>query len=383
MKNQSTLWALVCIAFTLLSTNALFAQDTLWHLDGNSNVDSSKFIGSTNNADLNFKTHDSLRMQIGKHGGVTILGSLFIDSVYANHTVAVGNGDGDQVNLFGGVGIPIHDLLRASTKLFCIMGGNQSRLPPLTNTVSQPLKALGVNTETPGFMIDAQCGSTTDLDINVGCSTCSTPDAVGYRIGSNMVLWHNGLTSSIFVGVNAGQLGQHNTFVGSGAGQSNPSGLWWNTYVGEQAGNSANGDFNTFVGQVAGQGDVGQANTFMGVSAGQHNNGLANSFLGLGAGQNNNGSWDSFTGYDAGENNTGDSNTFDGHYAGRQSSGHANTFIGNQSGTVNAGSLNTFIGEQTGLNNNTGSFNFFGGYCAGKHNLSGNYNTFTGVDCGY
>src|SRR5258706_12525139 len=88
--------------------------------------------------------------------------------------------------------------------------------------------------------------TTGDLNLNVSTT--------GYQIGGNNILWHNGNTADIFVGVSAGNAtmtGHNNTAVGNSAFHSNTAGID-NVAVGYQAGDGSTSSYGTFVGFGAG-----------------------------------------------------------------------------------------------------------------------------------
>jgi hypothetical protein len=111
-----------------------------------------------------------------------------------------------------------HDEIRSYTQTEEILGGNAT-------SGELYLTSFGLNnyfngtTQLPNFMFDVYCDPTngTLQDINVGCPNCTPANSVGYRIGDSMIIWHNGILSSIFVGVDAGGFyptprGPENTF---------------------------------------------------------------------------------------------------------------------------------------------------------------------------
>jgi hypothetical protein len=90
-----------------------------------------------------------------------------------------------------------------------------------------PIVGVGLNSyfyntsQLPNYMLDILCDPTvspaTNLDVNIACPNCTPANSVGYRIGDSMIIWHNGILSSIFVGVDAGGFyptprGPENTF---------------------------------------------------------------------------------------------------------------------------------------------------------------------------
>ena len=122
-------------------------------------------------------------------------------------------------------------------------------------------------------MIDVLCDPTipTKEDINISCPTCAPADAVGYRIGGNYVLWHDGIIQNIYVGVGAGNATStaiNNTFWGNNVGHVNGTGFD-NTFGGAMAGATNNtGDSNTFIGYFAGKANtIATSNSFLGCQA--------------------------------------------------------------------------------------------------------------------
>lgn len=173
-----------------------------------------------------------------------------------------------------------------------------------------------------------------------GLSANSVNAATQYSIAGQRVLSAPGLSSNIYVGLNAGNpnaaVGMNNSFFGFNAGPSNTTGTE-NSFFGSAAGFS-----NT----------TGFGNSFFGVASGNSNtSGSDNSFFGFGAGQHSTqGGNNSFFGVNAGLNNTtGPENSFVGALAGSQNTtGGFNTFVGRFAGLSNtAESNNTFIGTDS------------------------------------
>jgi len=182
---------------------------------------------------------------------------------------------------------------------------------------------LGIGTAfTPSYLLDVSGG-----DINVSCATCYPTNSVGYRVGGNYMLWHDGNISNIYVGVGAaGGINNNNsvnwigttilgnnagyalgtttsgnvqnvtllgyqagynmtsaencTYVGTNAGYSGVGGLW-NTFIGWNAGYSTNGtifpdgSYNTFTGVECGYSNVhGYSNAYYGKAAAYDNDGF-------------------------------------------------------------------------------------------------------------
>jgi hypothetical protein len=115
---------------------------------------------------------------------------------------------------------PAHDEFRSNQAIIEALGGNSSGpgylnsfgLNNFYNTSSLPYYL-------PHFMFDVYCDPTNSTlqDINIGCPNCTPANSVGYRIGDSMIIWHNGILSSVFVGVDAGGFyptprGTENTF---------------------------------------------------------------------------------------------------------------------------------------------------------------------------
>jgi hypothetical protein len=97
--------------------------------------------------------------------------------------------------------------------------------------------------KTNGGALQMSLDALGNLDIN-NC-TCY------YAINGSPVLWHNGNTSCVYVGVSAGgtgSTGNNNSFIGAIAGTSNSTGEL-NTFTGAWSGYSnVDGNQNTFTG---------------------------------------------------------------------------------------------------------------------------------------
>ena len=202
---------------------------------------------------------------------------------------------------------------------------------------------IGIGTTTPGYK----------LDVNGHMNITSTS---AYKINGNNILWHNGNTADIFVGVNAGNAtmsGHNNSCFG------------YNTGVAITTGSS-----NCFAGYEA-----GKANT----------TGLQNNFFGVGTGiATTTGNYNNFFGHAAGgTNTTGSDNCYFGEEAGFTGNGNWNSFFGYGAGLDNTADYNTFIGGHSGDDNSTGSNNVFMGYTSGFENLDGGNNMFLGTAAGY
>ncbi|GIV28748.1 MAG: hypothetical protein KatS3mg027_2562 [Bacteroidia bacterium] len=67
--SKITTWLLMLSI--LFSSNYLYSQGNNWKLDGNNNVGSNTFLGSTNNAPLNLRTNNLNRLTISSSGNFT------------------------------------------------------------------------------------------------------------------------------------------------------------------------------------------------------------------------------------------------------------------------------------------------------------------------
>ena len=210
------------------------------------------------------------------------------------------------------------------------------------------------NNRTGSDFIGVNSGSNGPLDIrnDLTCSTCSldfyintthylqlqasgdlnvVQGANGYKIGTNYVLRHNNIPTSIFVGIESGFStptttgGVQNTYVGYKSGRSTTSG-YDNTILGYTAGQLTSTGFeNCFIGSYAGHDNVlGQSNVFIGFKAGEQNDGAVA----------NKGSWNTIVGFKAGSKTyRGNANCFYGKYSGDENKkGNNNSFYGSHSG---------------------------------------------------
>ncbi|HKR05075.1 MAG TPA: tail fiber domain-containing protein [Bacteroidia bacterium] len=200
-------------------------------------------------------------------------------------------------------------------------------------------------------------GTAGDLNLNTSTST--------YQIGGNKVLWHDGTTSDIFVGVNAGNStmsGHLNTLVGYNAGNSLTSSQK-NTFVGYEAGKSATAVYNA--------GDPG--NVAIGYQSLYSNDDmLYNTAVGHQALFSSNSCplcWDGHSTL----------NTAIGYQALYTSQGYGGCAVGFQAGYSNTDGCGTLaIGEEALKNNTTGDYNVAVGAIALHGNTSLNYNVAVG-----
>lgn len=183
-------------------------------------------------------------------------------------------------------------------------------------------------------------------DLGIGTSNA-------YQISSNKVLWNNGSTTDIFVGVSAGNgsmTGHNNTFVGNNCGTANASGA---TCVG--VGGSAL-QYNT----------TGNYNAALGMFALRNNtSGAVNSAFGYGALSAVSTYGDNCAfGYNALLANTREYNSAFGSRAmWSNTTGSSNTAVGYKAlYLTTTGGNNTAIGYQAGLYNTTGTNMTFVGF---------------------
>jgi trimeric autotransporter adhesin len=221
--------------------------------------------------------------------------------------------------------------------------------------------------------------------------------------------------------------GDHNTFIGSSAGNINTAGSQ-NTYVGASAGANASASDNTFIGYEAGFQSTGLANTIVGSQAGYvSSSSNYNTYIGYQAGYYNDGGSNVFIGNNAGKGSTSystsnklyiaNSNTTtpliygefntpmvkingslqvtsggitfpDGYTQTRALFGSSfdhNTWLGHDAGADLSigGAYNTFMGEYSGTHTNSGQYNAFFGRSSGGNNTNGSNNTSIGTEAGF
>ncbi len=238
---------------------------------------------------------------------------------------------------------------------------------------------VGIGTLTPVNLLEVVGG-----DINVSTSSRA------YLIAGQRILWHDGNTNNIFVGVNAGNstmTGTENTLLGNGAGQG-INGASYNTFLGKNAGNNNGaGGNNVFVGANAGLlNHDGIYNTFVGSNSGSGGyKSLRNTFLGYNSGRfQDAGSNNCFLGMNSGYQSTvGHDNCYLGYESGYSGlTNRENIAIGSGAGYNNVADNNIFLGHEAGHGNTSGVENTFIGYQSGKGNATGSYNTVTGYQAG-
>jgi hypothetical protein len=239
---------------------------------------------------------------------------------------------------------------------------------------------IGLGFAAPNFLLDVNGG-----DINVNSANR------GYRIASSYVLWHNGIASNIYVGVNAGSAlstGIQNTFVGSGSGNQNTS-ADANAFFGYNAGtNTTTGSQNTFLGHLAGVANtVGFDNTYVGDRAGENMiSGIQNTFVGHHAGASFVGGTDNVaigwhSSFGGPTNSNGSRNTIVGSRTIISlTTGNNNSLLGYNTGNaITSGLGNTLAGANTGNNITTGVNNCAFGTNAGNFITTGSNNLFLGT----
>lgn len=253
-----------------------------------------------------------------------------------------------------------------------IFGTNSTQQMILKNTSG----ALGIGYNyTPSYQLDVYSDITHSAlkDINVSCPTCNPVNAVGYRIGGEMVLWTGGIGSNLYVGVNAGNATSASTN---------------NTFVGDDAGYAiTTGGSNTAIGYEAYYGGMGGSNnTAVGAFSLFSNSGDGNTAVGYYSLHNNTGNSNTATGTDALYSNTsGGGNTATGYYALLyNTTGLQNTATGARALISNtSGQSNTATGYAALNSDTSGTFNTASGVGALSFNTSGNSNTATGGDALY
>lgn len=270
------------------------------------------------------------------------------DSVTASGTASLALGSkltaGSAANtIVMGLGLVGNRLINNITK--SLMVGFDSDVPTFYvgpgSGSSGSFGNVGIATSVPGYRLDVNEG-----DINAITST------KGYRIAGNYVLYHDGTTSDIFVGVDAGNAtmsGHNNTAVGNLAGNAMTTGDF-NTSIGRQALKlNTTGYWNTACG--AGtllQNTTGHSNTAAGLNALTANtSGTHNTAVGVNAlDANTSGSQNTAVGFNAlNANITGAYNTAVGMDALFNATDSTNTAVGFQAGlTITTGDKNTFWG---------------------------------------
>jgi trimeric autotransporter adhesin len=320
-----------------------------WLTTGNAGTSPPQnFIGTTDNASLQFKVNNTTAGWLGTNGNTFFgLKSGISNSGYSN--VAIGP-SALLNSTVGNNSVAIGD-----SSLFSQTGG-------LRNT------AVGSKS---GF------ANTTGFDNSF--------------LGFNAGLSNTTGINNTFIGSKAGMLsttGQSNTFVGSWAGLLNTDG-WFNTFIGTEAGKSnSTGMGNTYIGDLCGSSNsTGKDNTAVGSGA-LVNNSSGSFNVALGAGtlfHSNSANHIVAVGDSAFYNNVSSGNTAVGSRAGfYNTTGADNSFIGYHSGAVNTtGSLNTFLGSSTGTANTGGNYNTFIGAVTAISNTTGENNTIVGVNAGY
>lgn len=203
--------------------------------------------------------------------------------------------------------------------------------------------------------------------------------------------YYNGGRDNVYLGNSAGlwDAGTENTFIGSYSGkQFSPAinDTFRNTFVGHKTGYSNEGEDNTFIGNKAGYSNtLGDYNTYVGSGAGESSTtAIRNTFVGFESGKNATGNYNTCLGYRSGTAMvSGDQNTFIGHGCVEKfTSGTHNVYMGSAAGYETTSSIyNTCVGVGAGRLNNTGSMNAYFGISAGYY-LMGDKNVALGRNAG-
>ena len=215
-----------------------------------------------------------------------ILGTLFaflcLNSIYSqvtnNSNVALTTGPSEYVG-YDGSGTN-----NRSLDLKNLFGNYNINFWTNNNTSTlQKMTILGSSTSNDGFVgIGTSFTPKYKLDVDAGDINLNTYTNA-YRIGdgstnpsqSYKVLWHNGIISSIYVGVGAGNTNAstNNTFVGYNCGNATTASGSNNTLIGYSAGGvTTSGEKNIFVGSAAGiSNTTGSNNIFIGFEAAHDN----------------------------------------------------------------------------------------------------------------
>lgn len=366
------------------------ARAQVWGTGGNS-IATGDFLGTTNNEDLVFKTNGTEKMRLAANGelGLT-LGSLNLNTFnmtnngayrtilnsngaakidmgftvhgYMDFILHTGSGYRHVLHMNGdgyvGIGTgnpnsvldiftplssagsypsqkwktndPLYNL-NLYTELDNVNGINYNFIQKFNGTDYNSLSFYkgftGINTATPNHQLDV------NGDINMSGIL---------RFGGQWFLSGTG-AYNVFLGLNTGQAGIKNSFVGDAAGGSN----------------KVTGVNNSFFGYNSGHlNEVGYENTFVGSESGYSNvDGYANTFVGYQSGYSTNAP----TSHDP----------------------YGNSFFGHQSGFSNTtGQGNVFLGKSAGYGNQTGVFNVAIGLRAGESLTSGARNVAIGGEAG-
>lgn len=191
-------------------------------------------------------------------------------------------------------------------------------------------------------------------------------------------------------GLNSGQGGFSNVYMGRGAGTNSTDILnFFNVSIGENSGRSnTTGYVNTFVGSATGRfNTTGYGNTFIGADSGKFNtSGHSNTGLGYGALINNQtGKYNIALSTASLESNvSGNDNIALGVWSLQKNVvGNDNIGIGHQAGQLSLGNNNVFLGTAAGRTLKTGNKNLYIGYYSGHFLENGSNNIFIGANSGY
>jgi trimeric autotransporter adhesin len=188
--------------------------------------------------------------------------------VFASTVVSLNKSNAQAYSYTVGIAIPPHDEVQSTQGILDILQGTGS------SAGTPALIGLGVNQDQPAYMLDILCDPTYSTKNDINISTTGATQNVGYRIGGNMVLWHAGDVSNIYVGVGAGS-GPGNTnmvCIGNDANHNGGTPISDDVFIGYDAGILTGTRYNTFVGSQAGNANTnGEVNTFIGAYTGTTN----------------------------------------------------------------------------------------------------------------
>jgi hypothetical protein len=150
MKNSTSCNLIIALVSTcsILSSSGVFSQTTSWDVTGNSGIGLSNFIGTTDNAPLNFRTNNVNRIGISSSGDITFNGlsgsgiGLMMHDANGKVLSLPMTGLGDKVLMDNGQFVPIGNFNTGWT-----LSGNKtlSNVPFVGINTNNPTEALTVN----------------------------------------------------------------------------------------------------------------------------------------------------------------------------------------------------------------------------------------------
>lgn len=356
--------------------NWIFIKDTkntkaAWLMEGNSDANSSSFIGTTNNQALRFKVNNTVAGEIGTNGNVALGQQTFINGGSGTNNTVVGfnamrNNNGSLNTVMGkdalqnpGVTAAFNTALGSGAMMNTTSGSNNLAAGSeslLSNTTGAGNVAIG--------RFAMQNNTTGSTNIGIGFTALRGTGMTGSQnigIGNNTMFNNTTGSNDIAIGVEAlrnNTTGNTNVAIGFRA-------LFRNT---SKSNTVAVGDSALFqLGSLTGNATQGINNTAIGSKAmfstsfGSNNTSLGHRAL--------------FT------NPNGSSNTAIGHRALHTAIGNNNVAVGDSaaiSGTT--ADNNTVIGSSAFKNNTSGSNNTAIGKNAGNGNTTGSRNTYVGTN---